>query len=71
LAGGTHASEHGTREEWKRVIRAFAEGITLDAASGSAELTMKKLPEPDLLGAGSWPDDANRPDLSARAVLRW
>jgi hypothetical protein len=35
------------------VIRAFAEGITLDAASGSAELTMKELPEPDLIGAGS------------------
>jgi hypothetical protein len=52
-AGGTHASEHGTREERKRVIRAFAEGITLDAASGGAELTMKELPEPGLLGVGS------------------
>ena len=54
--GSTDASrlfEHGTMEERKRVIRAFVEGITLDAASGSAELTMKKLPEPDLLGAGS------------------
>jgi hypothetical protein len=45
--------EHGTMEERRRVIRAFAEGITLDAASGSAELTVKKLPEPDLLGTGS------------------
>jgi len=35
------------------VIRAFVEGITLDATSGSAELIMKKLPEPDLLGTGS------------------
>ncbi|MBM3957770.1 MAG: zinc ribbon domain-containing protein [Gemmatimonadetes bacterium] len=45
--------ENGTMEERKRVVRAFVEGVTLDAASGSAELTMKKLPEPDLLGAGS------------------
>ena len=45
--------EHGTMEERKRVVRAFVEGITVDAASQSAELTMKKLPEPDLVGAGS------------------
>jgi hypothetical protein len=35
------------------VIGAFVEGITVDAASQSAELTMKKLPEQDPTGAGS------------------
>jgi hypothetical protein len=53
LADAQTLFEHGTMEERKRVIRAFVEGITLDSASGSAELTMKKLPEPDLLGTGS------------------
>jgi DNA invertase Pin-like site-specific DNA recombinase len=45
--------EHGTMEERKRVIRAFVEGLTLDGASQSAELRIKRLPEPDPAGAGS------------------
>jgi hypothetical protein len=53
LADAQTLFEHGTMEERKRVIRAFVEGIRLDAASGSAEITTKELPEPDLLGAGS------------------
>ena len=53
LKDASRLFEHGTMEERKRVIRAFVEGVTLDAASGSAELTMNKLPEPDLLGTGS------------------
>jgi hypothetical protein len=53
LADARQPFEHGTMEERKRVIRAFVEGITLDAASQSAELTVKKLPEPDLAGAGN------------------
>jgi hypothetical protein len=53
LADASRLFGHGTMEERKRVVRAFVEGITIDAASQSAELTMKKLPEPDLAGAGS------------------
>jgi hypothetical protein len=36
-----------------RVVRAFVEGITVDAASQSAERRMKRLPEPDLASTGS------------------
>jgi len=53
MADARQLFEHGTMEERKRVVRAFVEGIRLDAASGSAEITVKKLPEPDLVGAGS------------------
>ena len=53
LADARQLFEQGTMEERKRVVRAFVEGIRLDAASEVAEITMKKLPEPDLPGAGS------------------
>jgi rubredoxin len=53
LADARQVFEQGTMEERKRVVRAFVEGIRLDAASGVAEITMKKLPEPDLPGTGS------------------
>jgi len=35
------------------MIRAFVNGITLDAGSQSAEITVKKLPEPGLASTGS------------------
>ncbi len=35
------------------VVRAFVDGLTIDGASQSGEIRMKKLPEPDLPGAGS------------------
>ncbi len=46
LSDAQQLFEHGTMEERKRVIRAFVEGITLDAQSQSAELRIKKLPVP-------------------------
>jgi len=53
LKDASRLFEHGTMEERKRVVRAFVDGITLDAASQSGELRIKKLPAPDLAGAGS------------------
>ena len=40
-------------EEWKRVVRAFIEGLTIDGASQSGEVRMKKLPVPEPRSTGS------------------
>ena len=53
LANAQRLFEHGTMEERKRVVRAFVEGLTIDGASQSGEIRMKKLPAPDVPGTGS------------------
>jgi len=53
LANAQRLFEHGTMEERKRVVRAFVEGLTIDGASQSGEIRMKKLPAPDVPSTGS------------------
>ena len=53
LANAQRLFEHGTMEERKRVVRAFVEGLTIDGASQSGEIRMKKLPAPEMPGTGS------------------
>ena len=53
LANARSLFEHGTMEERKRVIRAFVEGLTIDGASQSGEIRMKKLPAPEMPSTGS------------------
>ncbi len=53
LANAQRLFEHGTMEERKRVVRAFVEGLTIDGATQSGEIRMKKLPAPDVPSTGS------------------
>jgi hypothetical protein len=53
VADARQLFEHGTMEERKRVIRAFVEGLTIDGASQSGEIRMKKLPAPEMSSTGS------------------
>jgi hypothetical protein len=53
FANAQRLFEHGTMEERKRVVRAFVEGLTIDGASQSGEIRMKKLPAPDVPSTGS------------------
>jgi hypothetical protein len=53
LANAQRLFEHGTMEDRKRVVRAFVEGLTIDGASQSGEIRMKKLPAPDVPSTGS------------------
>ena len=53
LSDARRLFERGTMEERKRVVRAFVDGLTVAGSERSGELRMKKLPTPELLGAGS------------------
>jgi site-specific DNA recombinase len=53
LADASRLFEQGTMEERKRVVRAFVEGITIDGASQSGEIRIKKLPALELPNTGS------------------
>jgi site-specific DNA recombinase len=53
LADARRLFENGTTEERKRVVRAFVDGLTVAGSERSGQLRMKRLPTPELLGAGS------------------
>ena len=53
LADARPLFEHGTMEERKRVIRAFVGGLTINGASQSGEVRMKKLPVSEMPSTGS------------------